>query len=111
MGFKYFRGESHRRLGVSREQYAALVTEQGGRCLICLLPETAVNKNLSIDHCHESGIIRGLLCRSCNIGLGAFKDDPILLNRAAEYTRKWNIVRDAVVSRRLGELPGSRRRD
>lgn len=43
---------------------------------------------LSIDHCHETGAFRGLLCSECNFGLGKFKDDPELLLAAVEYLRK-----------------------
>jgi len=46
------------------------------------------SKRHSIDHCHITGVIRGLLCDDCNIGLGKFKDNPTLLEKAKEYLEK-----------------------
>lgn len=54
-----------------------------GRCAICGLPEKA------IDHNHATGEVRGLLCGSCNTGLGFFRDSPKLLRKAAEYLKTW----------------------
>lgn len=52
------------------------------QCAIC--GESAV---LFMDHCHESDLFRDMLCRSCNTGLGMFKDNPVLLEGAAAYLR------------------------
>lgn len=46
--------------------------------------------DLSVDHCHKTGVNRGLLCSSCNIGLGYFKDSPETLRSAADYLDKYN---------------------
>lgn len=51
------------------------------------LQETGEPKRLAIDHCHDTGKVRGLLCMSCNIGLGAFKDVPELLFVAYLYLK------------------------
>lgn len=61
-----------------------LHTEQNGLCAICKLPE-ASDRSLSLDHCHETGKIRGLLCNACNVGLGSFRDSPENLIAASEY--------------------------
>lgn len=63
--------------------FAALLAAQGGRCAICR--RVVASKFLRVDHCHVTGVIRGLLCQRCNPGLGFFQEDPDLLNRALEY--------------------------
>ncbi len=60
-------------------------------CAICNNPETIIDHNtkqikpLAIDHCHQSGKIRGLLCAACNIGIGHLRHNSILLRKAAKY--------------------------
>ncbi len=61
--------------------YVRLVDKQGGRCAIC---ETETEK-LHIDHDHETGKVRGLLCMNCNTALGQFKDDIEILKAAILY--------------------------
>ena len=74
------------RFGISREFYKLLHEVQGGVCAICRQPETVKGRdNLAVDHNHETDEVRGLLCHSCNTGLGKFKDDPELLQRAISY--------------------------
>lgn len=68
--------------------YAALFVEQEGVCAICSSAENGRYKHLSIDHCHNSGKIRGLLCNNCNRGLGLLKDNPELLRKAASYVEE-----------------------
>lgn len=69
--------------GISVGQYDQMVNNQKGLCAICNNPET--KRKLSVDHDHKTGVIRGLLCTKCNLGLGYFKDDPTQLMKAAEY--------------------------
>lgn len=75
--------------GLSLEGYSNLMKVQEGRCAICQrTPEEAHPKLprwLAVDHCHETGRIRGLLCTDCNTSIGKFNDDPARLRRAAEY--------------------------
>lgn len=71
--------------GVTAEQFSALLKRQGGLCAICGQPDRSAKNILHVDHCHETCVVRGLLCHRCNIGLGHFQDDPALLTRAAEY--------------------------
>lgn len=70
--------------GLSPEQYDALLAEQGGVCAIC----GGVNKgsrSLAVDHDHETGTVRGLLCIPCNSAVGLLKEDPDLLQNARIY--------------------------
>lgn len=72
------------RYGMSLEEYYALFDRQGGVCAICL--ETCSSgRRLAVDHDHETGHIRGLLCGKCNRGAGLFDDDPSKLYAAALY--------------------------
>ena len=75
--------------GISAEEYQERLEKQGGTCAIC--NATAGNKEgdrLAVDHDHETGEVRGLLCAACNRGVGYFQDDPMLLKRAADYLNK-----------------------
>ena len=67
--------------GISVEEYDQMFKNQDGVCAICHKPD----KVLCVDHDHNTGEIRGLLCAQCNTALGKFRDDPLLLQRAAEY--------------------------
>jgi hypothetical protein len=71
--------------GLTLERHAAMLKEQEGLCAIC---RKETRRRLDIDHCHKTNKVRGLLCNSCNVGLGRFKDDPDMLRRAAEYLEK-----------------------
>jgi hypothetical protein len=76
-----------RTFGISADDFDALVASQGGGCAICgCVPEREAS--LHVDHDHLSGEIRGILCIGCNQGLGQFRDDPDLLERAAGYVRR-----------------------
>lgn len=67
--------------GLDREGISAMMESQGGACAIC--QQELLKPN--IDHCHSTGVVRGLLCNMCNTGLGQFKDSIPLLFRAADY--------------------------
>lgn len=69
--------------GVSLEWYEMTLLSQNGVCKIC--GSTNKKRRLSVDHCHKTKKIRGLLCGNCNVGLGNFKDDPKLMAKAIEY--------------------------
>lgn len=76
-----------RRFGITVEQYESTLAEQRGVCAICLSAEPKGTGRFHVDHCHESGRVRGLLCSECNLGLGKFRDSTELLGRAAMYLR------------------------
>lgn len=71
-----------RKYGLNEEEYNSMILAQNNICAICNKPS---NKTLSIDHHHITGEVRGLLCNSCNLGIGMFKEDTVALARAIEY--------------------------
>lgn len=73
------------RKGLTLADYEKALARQGYVCAICLGPPGGRWGEYHIDHDHLTGVLRGLLCHSCNLGLGTFQDDPELLRRAAEY--------------------------
>jgi hypothetical protein len=70
--------------GITLSDAEKMLEEQDYSCKICGDAFTE-SKNTHIDHCHATGIVRGLLCRGCNLGLGHFRDNPESLMRAASY--------------------------
>ena len=73
-----------RRFNLDPEEYAALVEIQKGVCAICHKADT---RRLSVDHCHLTGKVRGLLCKKCNQFLWAL-DEPGWLQKAQQYLTK-----------------------
>ena len=77
-----------KRYGISEQEYHARLLSQDNCCLICKKefkdgpfgPDSPV-----VDHCHNKGHVRGILCNECNRGLGYFRDNPEALKRAASY--------------------------
>lgn len=82
--------------GLSLIDYDNLLKKQNGVCAICSKKEKQKsNKNgkidsLRVDHCHKTGIIRGLLCSKCNFGIGQFQDNINLLNKAINYLQPYD---------------------
>lgn len=73
-----------KKYGLTKEGYTRLWEAQKGRCKICEDPfDDLVRPH--VDHSHNTGEIRGLLCGNCNKGLGHFKDNPDLLLLACDY--------------------------
>lgn len=73
--------------GITEAQYDEMLTDQGGVCAICGGGDT---HRLSVDHNHSTGAVRSLLCRSCNTGLGSFREDPFLMVKAMDYLAMHN---------------------
>jgi hypothetical protein len=69
-----------RRYGLTAEEADVMLEEQGGLCAICKSAPA-----VHVDHDHQTGAVRALLCFNCNGGLGQFKDDPMVLHAAAYY--------------------------
>jgi hypothetical protein len=76
-----------RNYGLTIEQYQAKLDAQGGVCAVCAKPDPVPRRRLAVDHCHDTGRVRGLLCGLCNSAIGKFKDDPKMLDKAAAYLR------------------------
>ena len=85
---KYTAFQRKKRYGVTPEQYDALFAAQGGVCAGCKKLPTE-NKALSLDHNHETGQVRGLLCHNCNIALGLLKDNVSLLQTLIDYLNRY----------------------
>ncbi len=75
--------------GIDLIEYNRMHTKQDGLCAICCNPEKmeikGKLKKLSVDHCHETGGIRGLLCSRCNSAIGLFDEKPARMQRALTY--------------------------
>jgi hypothetical protein len=69
-----------RRYGITADEADAMLADQGGLCAIC--QEAPADH---VDHDHDTGAVRALLCFNCNGGLGQFRDDPAVLRAAADY--------------------------
>ena len=80
------------RFGITPDDYYRMLADQGGVCKLCGSAETnhyrGKVRRLSVDHCHSSGVIRGLLCTLCNVCIGAARDDVDLMARMIEYVRE-----------------------
>ena len=78
-----------KRYNITLEDYDQMFAEQNGVCAICKLPETSENqygiKRLSVDHDHQTGRVRGLLCYNCNHMLGFAKDNYVRLINGVYY--------------------------
>lgn len=74
--------------GLTPEAYTALEESQNYKCRICGKHKNeTTHRVLDVDHDHDTGRIRGLLCNSCNAGLGLFKDNQTNLLRAIQYLK------------------------
>jgi hypothetical protein len=90
-----------RRYGISAEEAELMLAEQGGLCAVCRAAPAE-----HVDHDHDTGTVRALLCFNCNGGLGQFKDDPLVLRAAADYVEQH---RDHPVDRAGRAFAGSPR--
>lgn len=72
--------------GLALGEFDRLFAEQGGICAICGSP--GGKRGIGVDHDHESGKIRALLCGPCNIGIGMLKDSSVLIQKAADYLKR-----------------------
>ena len=74
--------------GITNEDYDEMRVSQDHRCAICKTHETELKRVLNVDHCHKTGIIRGLLCIKCNHAIGLLKENIQSFNNAIEYLQR-----------------------
>lgn len=83
--------EVKKKYGIPTVEYVEMLVDQKGVCLLCEQPETSIDhrtkrvRNLAVDHNHINGKVRGLLCSNCNRGLGFFRENQAVLQKAIEY--------------------------
>lgn len=79
-----------KKYNIPLEEYEELLSIQNYKCCICgrSKEENVLQKELAVDHCHETNIVRGLLCDYCNVGLGKFKDSEETLIKALAYLKR-----------------------
>lgn len=70
------------RYNISLEDYDSLKTQQKAVCAIC-----KKHKKLLVDHDHNTGVVRGLLCHSCNVALGFLDENPTFINNMLDYIK------------------------
>ena len=75
--------------GITPEEYTRIFQLQNGRCAICGRHQIDLNKTLSVDHCHETGKVRGLLCMQCNLKLGHYEKSKHLISAFNTYIQKF----------------------
>lgn len=81
-------GRHLREKGITLEQYETLMASHNGQCDICKTTEPGGQHNqFNLDHCHTTGVLRGVLCRRCNTSIGQFEDSIPLLLAAVDYLR------------------------
>jgi hypothetical protein len=71
--------------GIDDDNYKERLESQGGRCKICKTDNPGSTGSFHVDHCHDTGKVRGLLCHWCNIGIGCMRDCPRRLQSAIDY--------------------------
>ena len=74
--------------GIDLVIYNEILKNQNNKCAICGTESTGKRKNFSVDHCHKTGKVRGLLCSNCNAGIGNLRDDITLLEKAIWYLKQ-----------------------
>lgn len=73
-----------KQFGITEDDYEHMFEKQMGLCAICHKPD---NIRLAVDHDHDTGKVRGLLCKRCNMGIGLLNDDPDIVTSAALYLK------------------------
>lgn len=74
--------------GITKETYLQMLSDQGESCGICKVSIGMLNKRLSVDHCHKTGRVRGLLCQNCNAALGQLRESEEITISLLDYIRR-----------------------
>jgi Recombination endonuclease VII len=97
---KAYRAENRDRVNAQRKRATygtdgkELMAAQDGKCAICATDLTALRgRDVHIDHCHETNIVRGLLCVNCNTAIGLMAEDANRLRLAADYVERFGIYK------------------
>jgi len=76
--------------GITNEDYEKMLEDQDFRCAGCGIHQNETDKKLHVDHCHDTGVVRGILCGNCNRALGLVKDSQKTLLSLHAYLEKQN---------------------
>lgn len=79
----------HKRPKITPEEYLKVWEESGNKCQLCGKEKDDTKAGyLCVDHCHDTGLVRGVLCNNCNAGLGMFNDNLELMQKAIDYLKE-----------------------
>lgn len=84
---RWVRAGNLAKYGLTIEDYDKILLAQGGRCAVCSTTEPG-HESFTVDHCHRTNLVRGLLCRNCNSGIGLLGDDVSTIRAAADYVER-----------------------
>lgn len=74
-----------KKYNITLDIYNQMLIDQNNTCAICSRHANELPKSLDVDHCHNTGKVRGLLCGKCNMGIGYFQDNVDIINKALVY--------------------------
>lgn len=97
------------RYGITPEELDSMLTKADNKCELC--SKVFSGREPHVDHNHTTGKVRGLLCNSCNTGLGHFKEDPELLRKAISYIGRFKYVVQSQVSPNSSDQPSPDRQE
>lgn len=88
-GEKYRKANKCRKYGLTSEQHRQMLEACNGRCPCCKVPFSKLWESVpSVDHCHRTGVVRGIICRRCNLVIGHADDSPAILKNCLRYLEK-----------------------
>ena len=77
-----------RMYGITLDQYNKMLVDQSNKCAICGKEQLKYRRRLSVDHCHETNKVRGLLCHPCNAAFGLLQENMDIILNMANYAKK-----------------------